>query len=257
MTTEATEVAGQEAAQAAAAAAAATAGKPANPAAPAAPAAGAATTDAGDGIVPVEYAPIEDDPGLSMALQFIGKMGIGPDSPELQAALKGDFGFLEAKLASLGPKAQGWEQYLKLGKDSYNKHVESTAKSQEATRAAVEQVAGGPEQWKAVEDWARANADEAEKAELNKAFQSGGLQAKMAANYLCSLYAAASGTVVEPKNAAAPNVPANGGGFGAGAPMSPQQFQQAVAQLTKTKGMAAMNSPEYDALVARRQAFRG
>jgi len=255
MSTEATEVAGQEAAQAAAAAAAAKPAPAAASADPANPNPNPAAT--GDEITPVEYAPIEDDPGLTMALQFIGRMGIAHDSPELQAALKGDFGFLEAKLASLGSKAQGWEQYLKLGKDSYNKHVESTAKSQEATRAAVEQVAGGPEQWKAVEDWARSNADEAEKAELNKAFQAGGLQAKMAANYLCSLYAAASGTVVEPKNAAAPNVPANGGGFGAGAPLSPAQFQQAVAQLTRTKGMAAMNGPEYDALVSRRQAFRG
>lgn len=253
MTTEATEVAGQEAANAAAAAAAsapASAGNT-NPAAP-----NPNPAPAEEQITAHDYGTIEDDPGLTMALGFIGKLGIRPDSPELQAALKGDFNFLKAKLASMGAKATGWEQYVKLGEDSYTKHVDTTAKSQAATRATVEQVAGGPEQWKAVEDWARANADDSEKAELNAAFKAGGLQAKMAANYLVSMYQTASGTVKVPQEAAGA-VPANGGGFGAGAPMSPADFQKAVAVLTRTKGMAAMTSPEYDALVARRQAYRG
>jgi len=59
------------------------------------------------------------DPGLDMALSFIGKLGIGPDHPAIVAARQGDFAFIKAELAGRGDKAQGWEQYLSLAEKAF------------------------------------------------------------------------------------------------------------------------------------------
>lgn len=200
---------------------------------------------------PFEYAEVEDDPGLTMALKFVGNLGITPDHPAMAAALQGDFGLLSAHLAALGPKATGHEAILNLAKQSWERHVANETSAREATREAVFSVVGGEEQWTAIKTWADANADPAEQEAINGMFKAGGLQAKMAAEFLRNRYSESTGAVVEPKSAVSPAqaaAPASNGGA-----ISPAEFQAELTKLTRQYGARGVqSSPEYKALSQRR-----
>ena len=203
-----------------------------------------------------EYAEVPDDPGLTMALGFVGKLGFTPESPAMVAAMSGDFTFLKAQLAALGPKATGFEHYIALAEKSFKANVDSTSTKIAETAEAIHRTVGGEENWTAIKEWATANADDGEKAELNSMLNAGGFHAKAAASYLASLYGNASGTVVNPVNAA-PN--ARGGPAPAsGAPLSPTEYRSAVAALVKKHGTnGADRHPDMKVLDQRAANFRG
>lgn len=203
----------------------------------------------------VEYEPIEGDPGLTMALQFIGKHGVGPDSPEVQAALTGDFTFLKAKLAAAG--AAGYEHYIALAEKSWEKHVATSAENHTKTATAIHAAVGGEEQWGVIQKWAMENADPEEKTAVNAMLNAGGLQARAAAILLQQMHNAAAGTVVTPANAVAGAQPA-GGGAALATALSPADYGKEVAALTAKLGAyAAGKSPEMAALRERRMQYVG
>lgn len=212
---------------------------------------------AADGVQPYEYAEVPDDPGLNMALKFVGKLGYSPDSPAMQAALKsGDFTLLEAEMAQMGDKAKGFEQVIKLAKQSWDREVARAGAEAKATKDAVLSVVGGEEQWGQIRDWAGKNAEPHEKETINKMLNSGDpFMAKMAAQFLHTSYAQSTGAVIEPKEAAAVR-PANSASPAQGA-LSPSQFQDEIGKLMKVYGSNIGDRPEYKSLVARRTAYRG
>lgn len=194
---------------------------------------------------PVEYEPT-GDAGLDMALTFIGKAGIGPDSPAVLAAQSGDFSVLKALLAEKA--IPGWEQYVALGEAAYKRTAEADAAKAAEGRAAIFKEAGGEEQWNAVKAWAGENATPEEKADINKQLAAGGLAAKTAVRYLVSLYERASNVVQEPKDAT------TGAGKApkAAGPMGPREYAQEVQALRNKLGGGFETSKEYAALQQRR-----
>lgn len=204
---------------------------------------------------PVEYVPT-GDVGLDMALGFIGKLGMGPQHPAVQAAKTGDFSFIKAHLAGMGDKAVGWEQYVALAEKSFDNAKSSAAAKASETRKVVEQAVGGAENWQAIQQWAKANADEGERTQINAMLNAGGLQAQAAANYLAQMYNQAHDTVKEPADPAKPT--AGRSTAASNGPLSPQEYNAALNELIKKVGAHRVgDSPEYQQLQARRRAFRG
>lgn len=226
-------------------------------AAPVVPAPAPAPAPKGDdGKGAFEYEEVPDDPGLNMALAFIGKLGMGPDHPAVQEAVKGNFDFLAAHLAALGPKAVGYEHIVKLAKASFDRQVSQTADRASQAREAILEVTGGEEQWKEIQKWAGENAEPSEKAAINRMLNAGGIESKMAAEFLRNRYSESQGAVIEPKQAVG-NVPANGASGAAGA-LSPAQYQQEMGKLVRQFGATgAGRQPEYKALQSRLAAYRG
>lgn len=263
-----TIVMGQAPAPVAPAAAPAAGPAPTAPAAPAAPPTPIALSGAPAPAAPAPDAPAEPAPaegtaieyevtgdvGLDMALGFIGRQGLGPESPAVAAAMNGDFSLLRAELAGRGAKAQGWEQFIALAEKAYTdtktQNDERSAKDREAIYGSV----GGEQQWAAIQAWASANAEADEKAEVNAALAAGGRQARAMAVYLAQLYSKASGTTVTPENPLSPNAasaaPTNGA-------LSPRAYTEAVRTLHREIGPRMEDSREYAQLQARRAAWRG
>jgi hypothetical protein len=191
-----------------------------------------------------------------MALGFIGKLGVTPEHPALQEALKGNFDYLKAHLASLGDKARGYEHYLALAEKSYEAHVSVAAETAAKTAEAIHGAVGGEEAWQSIQQWASANAEPAEKEAVNAMINAGGLQARAAALLLQSLHAKASNTVIEPKDAVG-HVPANSASTAQHA-LSPAAYQAEMSKLVQQYGaLGAGKTPEYQALQSRRTAYRG
>lgn len=209
-------------------------------------------------VEPVGTGPIEyertGDVALDMALGFVGKQGLGPEHPAMMAAMDGNFALLKAELASRGDKAQGWEQFIALAEKSYADTKAANEARAAKDREAIYGAVGGEAQWAAIQQWASANAEPEEKAEVNAALAAGGRQAKAMAVYLAQLYAQASGTTVNPANPLSPN--ATGGAPTSGA-LSPRQYTEAVRELHAKLGGRMEDSREYAQLKARRAAYRG
>jgi hypothetical protein len=218
--------------------------KPTVPAAPTAP-------DDADG--DVVYEPT-GDVGLDLALDFVGKAGIPSTHPAMVAASSGDFSILKATLAAKG--VQGWEQFVALGEQAYQKTVAATEAKSKALREAVHKEAGGPEEWAAVQKWAGANATQEEKAEINNLLNQGGLQAKLAVQYLVSAYGRANNVTREPKD---PTANATRGGVpgASDGPLSPKDYAEAVRSLNNKLHGRLEGSREYEQLQRRRAAYRG
>lgn len=194
------------------------------------------------------------DTGLDMALQFIGKAGITSAHPGMQAAQKGDFSILKAALAAKG--VQGWEQFVALGEDAYKRAEAATEAKQQTLTKLVHDSVGGAQEWGAIQQWAAANAEPSEKAEINAMLNAGGLQAKQAARYLAECYNKANNverTPVDPtRNAAAGGIPAPNTG-----PLSPREYSNEVAKLAARARGGLEDSKEYKVLQQRRLAWRG
>lgn len=196
------------------------------------------------------------DTGLDVALSFIGQLGFGPEHPAVVDAIEGKFDKLEAHLGTLGAPAAGWERMVGLAKDAYARNTAATAATQGTITAAVTEVAGSAANWEAVKAWAGKTAKVDEKAVFNAMLSAGPVQARAAARELVNLYNSAGGTVVLP---AAAVVDTTGGAIpnGNGA-LSPAAYHTAVRELRASLGGRDLdNSPAYQTLKARRQAWRG
>lgn len=206
-----------------------------------------------DGPVVVSYEPT-GDVALDMALEFVGKFGFGPEDPVMKAAADGNFSLLEAKLASMGDKAKGYEKYIALGKSSYAQVTEK-AKTAAAEKAkAIYGVVGGEDQWKVIQSWAATNAEPAEQEMVNTALAAGGMQAKAMAHYLATLYDRASG--VNQTGRSAVNENGAGGDSPANGTLSPRAYTKEVDTLRRKLGSRMEESPEYKQLQSRRMAWR-
>jgi hypothetical protein len=192
------------------------------------------------------------DVGLDMALQFVGKVGLGPEDPAMIAAAQGDFSILRAKLASKG--VQGWEQYVALGEAAFKKTQEAAKEKTSKLQALVHSEAGGAEVWAEVQKWASANASPEEKAEINAMLNAGGLQAKQAVRYLTAQYEKAGNVIETPADPTANASRANGPAADGKGPLSAAQYVEAVRELNiKLRGRID-GHPEYEALQRRRAA---
>lgn len=210
-----------------------------------------APAEVGQGII--EYEPT-DDVGLNLALDFVGKAGIGPDHPAMKAAHDGDFSILKAVLAAKG--TSGWEQAVALGELAFERSQAENKAKAEAVEKTVHKVAGGAQEWTNVQTWASANATPEEKTEINNLLNAGGLAAAAAAQYLVAQYSRASGVEVTPKDPVAGASRATLPGADQG-PLDAEAYTKAVAALNvKTRGRLD-DSPEYQKLQNRRLAWRG
>lgn len=193
------------------------------------------------------------DPGLDYALGFVGKLGFGHESPAVVAAMSGDFALLRAELGSLGDKAKGYGDVVALAEQAYSRSKDKAATNEKLLGEAAVQVAGSQERWTEVQQWAAANADPAEKTAINAAFAAGGMQAKMAMEYLVNCYEKSAGSVSEPKAAVQKDAESRPGT--ANGPMSAREYSLAVQDLSRSlKGRDVEGHPQYRALQQRRLA---
>lgn len=206
-----------------------------------------------DGAV-IEYEPT-GDASLDLALGFVAKAGIFADDPAMVAAQSGDFTLLRAKLAE--KNIPGWEQYANIGEAAYQRAKEKQDKANAELQSLVHAAAGSPEYWSEVQTWASANADPAEKAEINALLSRGGIAAKQAVKYLVECYEKAS-NVERPERGAVRDATRGGGAPNPDSgPLSPSAYAKAVQELNVKMRGRMEGSKEYDALQRRRMAFRG
>jgi hypothetical protein len=209
------------------------------------------TPDPAEGVV-VEYQPTGDT-GLDLALRFVGNLGFGPDTPEIKAATTGDFGPMEAKLKTMGDKAKGYEQYLKVAKESQQRNVAARKAKDDSTLAAVVSAVGSVAQWNAVHAWVQAEADAGQKAEINAALQSGPLAASAMARQLAEMFKLSGKSTQVPKAVAKDDAGATSQVAGS---LTPSAFKDEVRKLEAKFGHRLMDTPEYAAIKARRLAYR-
>lgn len=195
----------------------------------------------------VEYAPT-GNPALDVSLTFFGSLGLGASDPAIASAAKGDFTVLEAKLAVMGDKAQGWQQMVALAKQAYTDSANKVAENQKKIDAAILAVAQSKENWSAVVAWAAKNADPAEKAEINRMIDAGPVQARAAATLLLEAYKKATGTAINPRD---PAGNASGVSEISGGPLNARDYANAVADLHRKLGSRMEGSAEYRALQRR------
>lgn len=205
----------------------------------------------------ISYEPT-GNPGMDLALDFLGKLGFGPEDPAMAAAGKGDFGLLKAKLAVMGEKAQGWEAVLAVGEQSLKSINEARAAAEQKTQDAIlsvfgEDRAAAAKQWEAVRAWAKENAEPDERDAVNSALAAGGIAAKAMAAYLNGLYSKHPSAVIEPATVTT----VGGSGENTSGALSPAQYRVEIASLRAKLGQGMDGSPEYKALQARRLAYRG
>lgn len=215
------------------------------PVAPAAPLAAPAT--------PADAAFVYEatgDVGLDMALDFMGKQGIGTEHPAMKAAQDGDFSILRATLAAKG--TAGWEQFVALGEAAYARNTKDHAEKQAKDQAAVFELAGGKESWLAVQKWAGENATPEEKAEINTLLSKGGIAAAGAVNYLLSAYSKAGNVVRNPSDVVGNAGRTGGVSRGETGPLTAREYTDAVVKLNMKLGGRIEDTQEYASLQQRR-----
>jgi hypothetical protein len=204
------------------------------------------------------------DPGLDLALSFIGKLGIGPDHAAMQAAAAGDFAILKAHLAQMGDAAKGWEHVVAAGEQAYGRKTEASKAEAAKTQDSILTVFGldaknpnsrdpAAKEWGKVREWAAANAEPHEKAQVNAALAAGGIAAKAMAKYLNDLYRAHPSAVIEPVAVTQVGGRAVAGNDWA---LSPDQYKAEVAKLSGEKRGQIDGTPEYRVLQQRRASWR-
>lgn len=198
-----------------------------------------------------EYTPTGDT-GLDLALEFVGKLGYGPQHEAIVAAQTGDFSKLEAALKAQGDKAKGHERFIKLAQQSFERGVEKSKAAEVETRKVVYEAAGGEKAWADIQAWAAANADAAEKEQINSMLKAGGLQARLAVQGLAQLYNAQLKTK-PPASATKPGATTTPATSGA---LTANEYAKEVQTLRNKLGTSFDKSSEYAALQARRRASR-
>lgn len=195
------------------------------------------------------------DAVMDFALDFVGKLGFGPNDPAMLAAGEGNFDLLEIKLAALGDKAAGHERIVALAKQALANAGEAATKEAEATKAQcagavgldVEgldaMIAWGTEQFKA------GVMTPQERDGLNRMLAAGGVEAIAATKMLYGAYSQASGLVQKPSST---GLPANGGATASAEPLTRVELAKQTAAIVRKYGSASyQQSPEYKALAAR------
>jgi hypothetical protein len=194
------------------------------------------------------------DAALDMVLGFVGRLGIHPEDPALQAAQNGDFAPLKIKFAGMGDKAKGWEEFAALGESSFKSTAEAEKTRKAGELKKIHDAVGGDKAWDAIRTWAKTAAEPAEAEAVNKALGMGGIVAKATALYLAQLHRNATGTVIEGQQAVNPAAKGNAGA--SAGPLTAQQFAAEVSTLHGRLGSRMDSSPEYKALLMRRSAAR-
>lgn len=193
-----------------------------------------------------EYSPT-GDVGLDVALSFIGNLGFPAEHAAVQAATKGDFGPMEAAMKALGDRAAGYEKYLALAKTAYDTRTAAAKAKVDADEKAVYAAVGGKEVWDQVAAYTKANADEAEKVQIEAAMKAGGLQAQSMAVLLLKAYRQA-----HPQTPGLVKSGASGASSPAGNTLSAVQYAEEVRKLRGKIRGPIDNHPDYLAL---RQKF--
>jgi hypothetical protein len=191
------------------------------------------------------------NPGLDLALDFVGARGFGPDHPAIVAAGNGDWAQLEKALAELGDKAKGWEKVLAVGRADYTKVAEARKAESDKVLGQIDKIAEG--NWDKVQEYARTIADDGEKANINEAIKLGGIAAVAVAQYLTGLWKQSDSYVKAGTPAVAATAAAASPSSDA---LSPAAYSEAVRALAR-QGKVVQGNPEYAALQARRAAYRG
>jgi len=217
--------------------------KPAGDAAPA-PVAPVATPAKSD-------VPDLGDPGLNVAADyFVNTLGLSMDSPEIVEAAKGNYSYLEAKIAQLGDKAKGAETFVKLAQDAQGR----MSTTQEARHAAavktVHEAVGGEANWQAVRQFASTNLTPEQADSARAALSQGGFAAEAMAKHLMALATQHPQTTVvgaTPVNNNAPAVP-----LVAQSPLTREQYRAEYKKLVAQHGIVGVQKqPELAALNAR------
>lgn len=200
-----------------------------------------------------EYNPT-GDPALDLALNFVGGLGFGPDSPAIKAAEKGDFAPIETALKALGDKAKGHERYIAAAKASYEKAAARNKQQEEATVKAIYEAAGGEKNWNAVHAWVAAEATPEQKQQIEAAFRAGELPAAAMARQLAELYKQSGKSKLPPKAVASPD--AGAASAPTGGALSPAEYRAEIRRLEAKYGNRLQETQEYADVTARRLAFR-
>lgn len=189
-----------------------------------------------------------------LAMTAFAEKGFSPDHPAFLPATKGDFSGLEAWAKQAGIDGA----YVALAKQAHEQISRHHQETHGATIKQAFEIAGGEERWGKVKAWVEQTADPAELKEWAVELEAGGKRTLAAVNYLSQLYGAhgenqPSGKPVSPvRSDSSPNVATTG------APLSPQEFRQALGQLIEKVGYSSLeSSAEYKALQQRRLAWRG
>lgn len=212
--------------------------------------------DAPDDEAPeVVYNPTGDT-SLDLALQFVGRLGFGPDREDMKAAQQGDFTKLEASLKALGDKAKGYDRYLAAAKESY-KRVQDTKSAREAAIVkTIEDSVGGADNWKAIHAWVSKEASPEQKQEITAAFGAGPYAASAMARQLADLYRQSGVSNIPPKGAVSQNAEGAPAASGKG-PLSPAEYKAEIRKLEARLGTGKVDSSaEYAELNARRRAYQ-
>lgn len=194
------------------------------------------------------------DPGLDLALDFVGNLGFGPEHPAIVAAESGDFGPLKEALKAKGDKAKGWEKVMAAGEAAFARIDASNKEKAEKAVAAIHEVAGGAEQWAKIREWAGTAADPDERTAVTAALRAGGVVARAVARELTALYLKQPNAEKAGAPVRSPAAPASTP-VGADA-LSPRAYTAEVAKLKNQLGSRMEGSREYAALQARRSAWR-
>lgn len=192
-----------------------------------------------------------EDPAEAVFIQYLQDNKLKPDDPAVQAAQKGDFSLLEAKLAAAG--AKGYDKVLALAKGAQERLNKEAEERDRKTEGMLHETFGGADGFKEVREWARKNGEPHELEYFNAAFKAGGLQARAAALLLRDAYTNAVGTTKPsrtPQNVSG-SAPASVG------PLSPKEYGAAVVQLRSQNLPRGKFEAEYAQLQARRRAWRG
>ena len=201
-----------------------------------------------------EYVPT-GDPGLDLALTYVGGLGFGPDNPAIKAAESGDFGPLESALKALGAKAQGYDKYLAAAKASYEAAAARNKAREEAAEKAIYEAAGGKEAWSAIHAWVSQEASPEQKQQIETAFRAGELPAAAMARQLADLYRQSGKSKLPPKAVASPTAGAAPSAASGGA-LSPAEYKAEIRKLEAKYGYRLQETKEYADIVARRRAYR-
>lgn len=213
-----------------------------------APVANAPTPDAPPTRVELDY----EDSGLNAAADyFVNTLGLSPDSAELVEAAKGNFAYLESKIAVMGDKAKGAHPFVQLAKDSVKRLTDSAAARHADTVARVNTVVGGETNWKAVQHWARTSLPQDQLKEASAALAAGGFAAEAMARHLLSL--ATNSPQVSITGQSATTAEATTASLQGYTPLTLAEYREEYKKLVKEEGgiMAAQKSPKLKALNAR------
>ncbi len=184
---------------------------------------------------------------LDFALKYLGKQGIGPEHPAIQAAQRGEFSALD----TLAQERKFDAEVLALGKQGYEALQGANKARQEAFLGTLNGVAkaAGLEDWAAVKTFVAKEATAEELAEINGVLGRGGVAAKLLAESLAARARAVPATKDGRPVAKPGAVPAT-----QGTAMTATEYSKQVAKLRATHGYNYSNTKEFVSLQSQRLA---